>query len=108
MENVQNVRFINGRTFVERTVVQSGGGEEVDKRGLTLWVDTLYNSDMQLETIAFGSDCYFALAQEPQVAEWLALSSDLIIVRNAQTALRITTLPTALENQPCIGWSSNK
>jgi len=108
VENVQNVRFINGRTFVERTVVQSGGGEEVDKRGLTLWVDTLYNSDMQLETIAFGSDCYFALAQEPQVAEWLALSSDLIIVRNAQTALRITTLPTALENQPCIGWSSNK
>jgi hypothetical protein len=72
---------------------------------------------MQLETITFGSDCYFALAQDPQVAEWLALSSDLIIVRDAQTALRITTLPTALEDsvlenpvedQSCTGWSFNK
>ncbi|MCE7981301.1 MAG: VWA domain-containing protein [Caldilinea sp. CFX5] len=111
VESTQNVRFINGRTFVERTVERTGA-EGVDNRGLTLWVDTLYNSDMQLETIGFGSDCYFALAQDPQVAEWLALSSELIIVRDAQTALRITTLPTALENavenQPCIGWSFHK
>lgn len=115
VESTQNVRFINGRTFVER-MVEEAAGEGVDNRGLTLWVDTLYNSAMQLETIAFGSDCYFALAQDPQVAEWLALSLDLIIVRDAQTALRITTLPTALEdtvedtvdNQPCIGWSFNK
>lgn len=111
VESTQNVRFINGRTFVERSV-ESTEAEGVDKGGLTLWVDTLYNSAMQLETIAFGSDCYFALAQDPQVAEWLALSSDLIIVRDAQTALRITTLATALENTvdnpPCIGWSFNK
>jgi Ca-activated chloride channel family protein len=107
VESTQTMRFVNGRTFVARTVV-----EGVDKRGLTLWVDTLYNTTMQLETIAFGGGCYFALAQDPQVAEWLALSSDLIIVRDAQTALRITTLPAAfeniVENNPCIRWSFNK
>ena len=108
VESTQNVRFINGRTFVERTVVEPIGAEEVDKRGLTLWVDTLYNSDMQLDTIAFGSDCYFVLAQDPQVAEWLALAPDLIIVRDAQHALRITTLTTTVENQSCVGWSFNE
>lgn len=116
VESTQTMRFINGRTFVERPIEQTGG-EGVAKRGLTLWVDTLYNTTMQLETITFGSDCYFALAQDPQVAEWLALSSDLIIVRDAQTALRIITLPTALEDsvlenpvedQSCTGWSFNK
>lgn len=95
-------RFINGRTFVPQTVV-----EGPDKRSLTLWVDTLYTMDMQLTTVQFGSDCYFALAKEPQVAAWLALAPDLIIVRDAQTALRITTLPTSLQAQPCLVWHSS-
>lgn len=38
--------------------------ERADEKGLTLWVDTLYTDAMQIETVPFGSDCYFALANE--------------------------------------------
>lgn len=99
IQSAPEIRFINGRTFIQRTVVT-----EDNKTQLTLWVDTLYTEDMQLETVQFGGDCYFALAQEPQLAEWLALSPDLIIVHDAHTALRITTLPTPTVDQTCVEW----
>lgn len=102
IQKVQEIRFISGRTFLQRTVT-----EGVNKAELTLWVDTLYTEDMALETIEFGSDCYFALAKEPQVATWLALSPDIIIVRDAQTALRITTMPTTQQDKSCPVWSSD-
>lgn len=103
IQSAPEIRFINGRTFIKRTVV-----EGADKIQLTLWVDTLYTEDMQLETVQFGGDCYFALTQEPQRAGWLALSPNLIIVRDAHTALRITTLPTPVADQTCVGWSSTR
>lgn len=103
IQSVPEIRFINGRTFIKRTVV-----EGTDPTELTLWVDTLYTEDMQLETVQFGDDCYFALTQEPQLAAWLALSPDLIVVRDGQTALRITTLPAPVADQPCMGWSSTR
>lgn len=103
IQSAPEIRFINGRTFIKRTVV-----EGADKTQLTLWVDTLYTEDMQLETVQFGGDCYFALTQEPQLAGWLALSPNLILVHDAHTALRITTLPTPIADQTCVGWSSTK
>ena len=79
-----------------------------ESQQLTLWVDTLYTDAMQLQTVQFGSDCYFALAKEPQLTEWLALASDIILVRDAKTALHITTMSTTLQNQACVEWRSDK
>ncbi len=103
IEKDQNIRFINGRTFIGRRVA-----EGADQTELTLWVDTLYTEDMVLETVQFGGDCYFTLAQEPPLAAWLALASDVIIVRDATTALRITTVPTTVQDQTCPVWSSDE
>lgn len=101
VQETQTMRFINGRTFVQRLM-----SEETDQTGLTLWVDTLYTDAMQIETVQFGSDCYFALADEPQLTAWLALSPNLILVRDAQTALRITTEPLPVQEQACPQWRS--
>ena len=84
----QSVRYIAGKSFLNRGIVADGQNNR-----LTLWVDLLYNQAMQVETVEFGSDCYFALLQTPGLAEWFALSPELIIVRNEHQALRITTLP---------------
>ena len=84
----QSVRYIAGKSFLNRGIVADGQNNR-----LTLWVDLLYNQAMQVETVEFGSDCYFALLQTPGLAEWLALSPELIIVRNEHQALWITTLP---------------
>lgn len=81
------VKYVAGKSFVYQGVI-----EDHQKNRLTLWVDLLYNKDMQVETVQFGSACYFALLEEPGLAEWLALSPELIIVRDASHALRITTL----------------
>ncbi len=103
IQNDQRMRFINGRTFIGRSVVEGSAQME-----LTLWVDTLYTDDMMLETVQFGGDCYFALAAAPELAAWLALSPDLILVRDATTALRITTVPAAIQEQTCPVWRSDK
>ncbi len=102
IQNEQFMRFMNGRTFIGRQVAE--GTEET---GLTLWVDTLYTEDMTLETVQFGGDCYFALAKVPQLAAWLALAPDLILVRDNATALRISTVATTQPDQACPVWSSN-
>lgn len=83
----QAVQYIAGKSFANRGTVA-----DLQKKRLTLWVDLLYNEDMQVETVQFGSDCYFALLQEPGLAQWLALSPELLIVRDEHHALRITTL----------------
>ncbi len=83
----QAVKYIGGKSFMRRgTVVDE------QKKRLTLWVDLLYNDEMQVETVQFGSSCYFALLQQPGLAQWLALSPELIIVRDDNHALRVTTL----------------
>ncbi|MBX3012139.1 MAG: VWA domain-containing protein [Caldilineaceae bacterium] len=106
----QTMRFIQGRTFVQRQIPAGAAQPGPEQPGLTLWVDTLYTEAMQLEVVAFGSDCYFTLANHPQVAAWLALSPDLILVRDATTALRITTsIPTTAttaQAQACPAWPS--
>ncbi|MEZ4864052.1 MAG: VIT domain-containing protein [Caldilineaceae bacterium] len=92
------VRFINGKTFVRRPFAVGQSGERI------LWVDTQYKPEMKVETIVFGGDCYFTLAQDLQLSAWLALSSNLLIVHNAQSAWRITT-DTAVESVAiCPAW----
>jgi Ca-activated chloride channel family protein len=55
-----------------------------------LWVDTAYDDAMDLTTVEFGSDAYFALFDNPDLAQWLAISPELIVVTGEDTALRIT------------------
>jgi len=111
------VNYVAGKSFVNQ-----GQIEDRQKNRLTLWVDLLYNERMQVETVQFGSACYFALLEEPGLAAWLALSPELIIVRDANHALRITTLnddgspganaigtpsaPTATQDAQCPTWES--
>ncbi len=79
------VRFVGGKTFVQRGWVESAEG-----RPAQLWVDTAYVADEPVETIPFASERYFELAQDDVVAQWLSLSSELIIVLEDGAQVRIT------------------
>ena len=81
------MRFIGGKTFVQQGVVTTPDGQP-----LALWVDTSFAATMQIETVLFGSERYFALAQQPTMARWLAISPELIVVTAPDKALRITTV----------------
>jgi Ca-activated chloride channel family protein len=86
--NVQEragVRYVKGKTFVHQTTVQRSDGRQVE-----VWVDTLYNNQMKVEEVRFGSERYFALARQPGMAAWLAISPELVIVLNDGRAIRIT------------------
>ena len=90
--NVQEstgVRYLNGKTFVRQSLVQYSDGSQAE-----LWVDTGYREGMQLATVPFGSDRYFALARQPELAPWLSISAELVIVLDNGEAIRITA------NQP--------
>ncbi len=83
----QAVRFVNGKTFTQQGAVTTKDGRTLD-----LWVDTLYQEQMQIEKVVFGSERYFALAKQPQMAPWLAISPELLIVIDKHKAIRITTV----------------
>ncbi len=83
-QNAQ-VRYIAGKTFVQKSLVEGADGQTVVR-----WVDTAYNEDLETETVIFGSERYFALARQPELAPWLALSSELLVVVDEGKALRIT------------------
>ncbi|MCC9075324.1 VWA domain-containing protein [Litorilinea aerophila] len=80
------VRFVNGKTFGRQGQVPGPDGE-----GLILWVDTAYEESMAVETVIFGSPRYFQLAEDPDMAQWLAISPELVVVVDAGHAIRITT-----------------
>jgi len=82
----RTVRFVAGRAFTEQGTVRTPDG-----RTLELWVDSLYDETMDMETVLFASPRYAELAADPAVRPWLALSSELVLVMDGQ-ALRITTL----------------
>ncbi len=77
------------RTIGSRTLVAQGTSGSADDES-QLWIDTAYTEDMELETILFLSDRYFELADDPDLAPVLALSSELLIVLDEGHALRIT------------------
>ncbi len=93
----EGIRYVAGKSFVQRGMVEGADGVL-----LPLWVDTSYQEEMPLETVAFGSDAYFQLAARRNVGEWLSVSPELILVVDGK-ALRITTaegMPTvSLEGQ---------
>ncbi|MFN2200511.1 MAG: VIT domain-containing protein [Caldilineaceae bacterium] len=81
----QGVRFAGGRTFVSAGTANTADGQQA-----TLWVDTSYSEDQNVETVAFASDRYFRLASDPDVAEILALSTEVLFVMDGDNAIRIT------------------
>ncbi len=84
----QSVRYVNGKTFMQQGVVTTKDG-----RTVKLWVDTLYTDKTPIEKVVFGSDRYFALAKQPQLTRWLAISTELVVVIDKNKAIRITTEP---------------
>jgi len=82
----QAARYVNGKTFAPQGWVKAADGTQVQ-----LWVDTQYTEKMKLETVTFGSERYFALSKQPQMAAWLAVSSELVLVVDKDHAVRITT-----------------
>lgn len=85
IDEQEGVRYIAGKTFQQQGYVDTPAGGR-----LPFWVDTGYTEDLPMETIAFGSDAYFELTAQPEMAKWLSLSPEMIIVTDGK-ALRITT-----------------
>lgn len=79
------LRYVAGRTFMLRSYLPGADGPT-----RALWVDTTFDETMALTTVEFGSDAYFALLDDPTLAQWLAISSELIVVTGEDTALRVT------------------
>jgi hypothetical protein len=79
------VRYVGGKTFVHQRTVQAANGQTVE-----LWVDTRYSEGMPVEVIEFGSPRYFSLAQQPEMAAWLAIAPEMMIVVAPNQAIRIT------------------
>jgi Ca-activated chloride channel family protein len=82
------VRYVGGRSFQRQGRFSGPDGQPVE-----LWVDTSFSEEMQVETIAFASDPYFALLDSPGMAAWLAVGPEIVIVTGPATAVRITSLP---------------
>lgn len=79
------VRYAGGRTFQRQAQAAAADGRMID-----LWVDTGYREEMELTVVPFGSDAYFALLDEPGMAERLALGVEIVIVTAEETAIRVT------------------
>lgn len=78
----RNVQYVSGKSFAAQ-VIRVAEGE----RAVTRWVDTQYQPAMELTTVAFGSDCYFALFNDPQLAEWLTVAPEMIVLFEEQALL---------------------
>lgn len=85
LQEHQGVRYVAGKTFVRQSVVTTKAGQQYG-----LWVDTRYEEAMRVETVRFGSPRYFSLARNPQMAAWLAISPELVVVVGDGQAIRIT------------------
>jgi Ca-activated chloride channel family protein len=79
------VRYVAGKTFIQEALVEGPDGQTAVR-----WVDTAYSEEDETETVIFGSERYFALARQPRLAPWLALSTELIVVVEDGKALHIT------------------
>jgi hypothetical protein len=53
-------------------------------------VDTSYSGEMKVETVQFGSTRYFALLRQAEMAAWLAISPEVVIVVGPNAAVRVT------------------
>jgi Ca-activated chloride channel family protein len=95
VENTAAAHFVNGKTFV-----QQGWVSGADGTALPFWVDTAYKQEMSLTWVEFASDAYFALAQQPKMAEWLAVGQEMVIVVSDTQAIRVTTNAEEVARHP--------
>jgi len=95
-ENSEAAKFAAGRVFVP-----TGVDKTASNPPLTRWIDTRYNEMMTLQPVRFGSDCYFDLLATPEMAEWLAVAPELILVLDEQHALLISIELDDAETQVC-------
>ena len=79
-------RYVGGKTFV-----QQGWATTADGNVVPFWVDTGYQPEMPMRWVVFGDDAYFALAADPDAAQWLSLGSEMVFVDDQGGAVRITT-----------------
>jgi Ca-activated chloride channel homolog len=86
VENRAQAQYVAGKTFVQQGWVSGANGSS-----LPFWVDTAYTQAMSLTWVEFASDAYFALAQQPGLAEWLAVGEEMVIAIDATHAIRVTT-----------------
>jgi Ca-activated chloride channel family protein len=96
VQNQAAAKYVAGRTFIPTNVTKI-----VLNHPLTRWIDTRYNEDMAVQTVLFGSACYFTLLEKPELAPWLAIAPELIITLDEQHALLITTESEAAPAQVC-------
>lgn len=86
VEQEEQVRFVGGKTFTLHGWVEGPQGEPIQ-----LWVDTTYEDSMETEIVPFASDRYFALAGDEQVARWLSVSPEVVVVLDDGSAIRVTS-----------------
>ena len=79
------VRYAGGRTFQRQVKAVDAAGQPIE-----LWVDTEYREGMDVTEVPFGSDAYFALLDEPGMAEWLSVGPLVVIVTGENAAVRVT------------------
>lgn len=82
----EEIRFVGGKSFVQRGWVTGADGSQTP-----LWVDTLYEDSMQTETVPFLSERYFELADDDATAKWLSVSPELVLVLADGSAVRVTS-----------------
>lgn len=85
VENSESAVFVAGKTFVQQGWVSGADGS-----ALPFWVDTAYKTEMTLQWVEFAGDTYFTLAQNPDMAEWLAIGQEMVIVVGDNEAIRVT------------------
>lgn len=86
----QAVKYAGGRAFVAQRSVALPNGRQA-----TLWVDTAYDLEMDVETVPFGSERYFELAADDSYAEILALSPEILFSVDDVRAIRVTSIADA-------------
>lgn len=87
------VRYLAGKSFVQQGWVQGPAGRDVP-----FWVDTAYGEGLSLRTVQFAGEEYFTLIADPDVATWLSLSPEMVLVYQGE-ALRITSDSTAVDSE---------
>ena len=86
VESTNAAHFVAGKTFVQQGWVTGAGGAT-----LPFWVDTAYDQEMKLRWVEFASDAYFALTVQPEMAAWLDVGQEMVIVVSETEAIRVTT-----------------
>ncbi|MCP4165550.1 MAG: VWA domain-containing protein [Chloroflexi bacterium] len=89
----QGTRYVGGKSFSFQGMVTRPDGTASE-----FWVDHAYKTSMPVQPVLFGSEAYFELAAEPDVAQWLAISPELVLVID-DTAYRISSQET-IADQP--------